>query len=84
MSDDAKQITRDFRRLIVPLKPERPLRSWHVWGEFDPYVEALAITEGGGGKVRVRVHQIVKNTLRDVLSESEVFHVYSFSSRLIS
>ncbi len=28
------------------------------WGEFDPHVEPLAITEGDGGKVRVRVHQL--------------------------
>ena len=26
------------------------------WGEFDPHVEPLAIPEGDGGKVRVRVH----------------------------
>jgi ketosteroid isomerase-like protein len=25
------------------------------WGEFDPHVEPLAITEGDGGTVRVRV-----------------------------
>jgi len=31
------------------------------WGEFDPHVEPLAITQEGGGKVRVRVHQLVKN-----------------------
>ena len=31
------------------------------WGEYDPHVEPLAITEGDGGKVRVRVHQLVKN-----------------------
>ena len=26
------------------------------WAEFDPHVEPLAITEGDGGKIRVRVH----------------------------
>ena len=31
------------------------------WGEFDPHVEPLEITESGNGKVRVRVHQIVKS-----------------------
>jgi ketosteroid isomerase-like protein len=31
------------------------------WGEFDPHVEPLAINEGDGGKVRVRVHQLVKS-----------------------
>jgi hypothetical protein len=52
------------------------------WGEFEPYVEALAITEGGGGKVRIRLHRIVKNILRDVLSGSEVFHVYTVNADL--
>jgi len=42
------------------------------WGEFDPHVEPLAITEGEGGKVRVRVHQLVKNLQGEVLSDSEV------------
>jgi hypothetical protein len=31
------------------------------WGEFDPYVEPLAMTEEDGGKTRVRVHQLVKS-----------------------
>jgi hypothetical protein len=31
------------------------------WGEFDPHVEPLAITEGDEGKVRVSVHQPVKS-----------------------
>jgi hypothetical protein len=30
------------------------------WGEFDPYVEPLAMTEEDGGKTRVRMHQLVK------------------------
>src|ERR1700685_3128455 len=30
------------------------------WGEFDPYVEPLAMTEEDGGKTGVRVHQLVK------------------------
>ena len=54
------------------------------WGEFDPHVEPLAITEEGGGKVRVRVHQLVKSLQGDVLSDSEVFHVFSVNSGLIA
>ena len=42
------------------------------WVEFDPRVEPLAVTEGDGGKVRVRVHQLVKSLQRNVLSDSEV------------
>ena len=29
------------------------------WGEFDPRVEPLAMTEEDGGKIRVKVHQLV-------------------------
>ncbi|HWW97174.1 MAG TPA: nuclear transport factor 2 family protein [Edaphobacter sp.] len=31
------------------------------WGEFDPHVEPIAMTEEDGGKTRVRVHQLVKS-----------------------
>ena len=53
------------------------------WGEFDPNVEPLEITESGNGKVRVRVHQLVKSLQGDVLSESEVLHVFTVNSGLI-
>jgi hypothetical protein len=54
------------------------------WREFDPHVEPLAITEGDGGRVRVRVHQLVKNIQGDVLSDSEVLHVFTVISGLIA
>jgi hypothetical protein len=54
------------------------------WGEFDPHVEPLAITEGDGGKVRVRVHQLVKSLQGDVLSDSEVLHVFTVNTGLIA
>ena len=54
------------------------------WGEFDGRVEPLAITEEDGGKVRVRVHQLVKNLHGDVLSDSEVLHVFTMNSGLIA
>jgi hypothetical protein len=54
------------------------------WGEFDPHVEPLAITEGGEGKVRVKVHQLVKSLEGDVLSDSEVLHVFTVNSGLIA
>jgi len=54
------------------------------WGEFDPYVEPLAMTEEDGGKTRVRVHQLVKSLQGDVLSDSEVLHVFTVSSGLIA
>ena len=54
------------------------------WGEFDPYVEPLAMTEEDGGKTRVRVHQLVKSLQGDVLSDSEVRHLFTVNSGLIA
>ncbi|MGA8528077.1 MAG: nuclear transport factor 2 family protein, partial [Acidobacteriaceae bacterium] len=54
------------------------------WGEFDPHVEPLAITEADGGKVRVKVRQLVRNLQGDVLSDSEVLHVFTVNSGLIA
>ena len=54
------------------------------WSEFDPHVEPLAIREEGGGKVRVRVRQLVKTLQGDVLSDSEVLHVFTMNGGLIA
>ena len=54
------------------------------WGEFDPHVEPLAMSEEDGGKTRVRVHQLVKSLQGDVLSDSEVVHVFTVKSGLIA
>lgn len=54
------------------------------WSEFDPHVEPLAIREADGGKVRVRVHQLVKSLQGDVLSDSEVLHVFTMKNGLIA
>jgi hypothetical protein len=54
------------------------------WSEFDPHVEPLAMTEEDGGRIRVRVHQLVKSRHGDILSDSEVVHVFSMNSGLIA
>ena len=54
------------------------------WREFDPHVEPLAMTGEDGGKTRVRVHQLVKSLEGDLLSDSEVLHVFTMSSGLIA
>jgi ketosteroid isomerase-like protein len=54
------------------------------WGEFDPHVAPLAMTEEDGGKVRVRVHQLVKSLQGDVLADGEVFHVFAVKGGLIT
>jgi hypothetical protein len=54
------------------------------WGEFDPHVEPLVIAEEDGGKVRVRVHQVVKSLAGDVVADREVLHVYTVRGGLIA
>ena len=54
------------------------------WAEFDPHVEPLAMTEEDGGNIRVKVRQLVKSLQGDVLSDSEVFHVFTVNSGLIA
>ena len=54
------------------------------WGEFDPHVEPLAMTEEDRGTTRVRVHQLVKSLQGDVLSDSEVLHLFTVNRGLIA
>lgn len=54
------------------------------WREFDGHVEPLEITEEDGGKVRVRVHQLVKSFDGNVLSDSEVLPIFRVNGGLIA
>jgi hypothetical protein len=53
------------------------------WQEFDPQVEPIEVVEREGGKTDVKVHQLVKTLRGDVLSDSEVWHVYTITNGLI-
>lgn len=53
------------------------------WKEFDPHVQPLEIVDHEGSLTEVRVHQLVKNLAGDVLSDSEVWHVYTIANDLI-
>lgn len=53
------------------------------WNEFDPHVEPIEVIEHEAGKTDVRVHQLVKSLGGDVLSDSEVWHVYTIANGLI-
>jgi hypothetical protein len=53
------------------------------WAAFDPRVEPIEIIEDARGKTDVRVHQLVRSLEGEVLSESEVWHVYTISNGLI-
>jgi hypothetical protein len=54
------------------------------WGEFDGHVDPVEITEDDEGKVRVRVHQRVKNIQGEVLWDGEVLHVFTVKGGLIA
>ena len=53
------------------------------WKEFDPHVEQLEMIDHEGGITEVKVHQLVKSLGGDVLSDSEVWHVYTIANGLI-
>jgi hypothetical protein len=53
------------------------------WREFDPHVEPLDIIDQEGGRTEVKVHQLVKSLGGDVLSDCEVWHVYTIANGLI-
>ena len=54
------------------------------WSQFDPHVEPLAITEEAPNKLRVRVHQRVKSLQGDLLSDTEVIHIFTLQDGLIA
>jgi hypothetical protein len=53
------------------------------WREFDPHVDPLEVIDQGAGRTHVRVHQLVKSLGGDVLSDSEVWHIYTIANGLI-
>jgi len=54
------------------------------WSEFDPHVEPLAMTAEQGEKIRVSVHQLVKSLQGNILSDTEVLHVFTTRNGLIA
>lgn len=53
------------------------------WKKFDPHVDPLEVLDQGAGRTHVRVHQLVKSVGGDVLSDSEVWHIYTIANGLI-
>jgi hypothetical protein len=53
------------------------------WKEFDPHVEPLEMIDHEGGVTEVKVHQLVKSLGGDVVSDSEVWHVYTIANGFI-
>ena len=64
---------------------KQEIRSYWTrqWKEFDPHVEPLGVIDHEGGITKVKVHQLVKSLGGDVLSDSEVWHVYTIANGLI-
>jgi ketosteroid isomerase-like protein len=54
------------------------------WAAIDPRVEPVSITAGAGGEVTVGVRQVVRSLDGDLLSESDVRHVYRLRDGLIT
>ena len=46
-------------------------------------MEPLEVIDQQGGIINVKVHQLVKSLDGDVLSDSEVWHVYTIANGLI-
>jgi hypothetical protein len=53
------------------------------WTEFDPLVNVLDVINRESGVTDVRVHQLVKDRKGNLLSDTELWHVYSFTDCLI-
>jgi nuclear transport factor 2 (NTF2) superfamily protein len=53
------------------------------WGEINPYVVPLSITELEDGRVQVDVQQTVKDLSGNLLMEGKVRHVYTFEDGLV-
>jgi hypothetical protein len=60
------------------------------WKEFDPHVDPLEVldrqprrTDQQAGRTHVRVHQLVKSLGGDVLSDTQVWHIYTIANGLI-
>jgi hypothetical protein len=53
------------------------------WKEFDPHVDPLEVLDQQADRTHVRVHQLVKSLDGNVLSDSEVWHIYTIANGLI-
>jgi hypothetical protein len=53
------------------------------WAILDPRVEPVSFKEGEDGRIRVSVHQVVRDLAGKVLMDQMVEHVYVISDGLI-
>jgi hypothetical protein len=53
------------------------------WQEFCPHVEPVEVIDREGGETHVKVRQLVKSLSGEVLSDTNVWHVYTIANGLI-
>jgi hypothetical protein len=54
------------------------------WRELNPVVEPVGFSERQGGRLEVKVYQLVKDLQATVLFDGMVKHIYTFDDGLIS
>ncbi|HEY1680777.1 MAG TPA: nuclear transport factor 2 family protein [Candidatus Tumulicola sp.] len=64
---------------------KRAIREYWArqWAEFNPHVDPLEVIDREDGTIEVKVHQSVKGLNGDILSDTEVRHVYTVADDLI-
>ena len=53
------------------------------WADFDPRLEVLEVIDRENGKTAVKVHLLVRTLQGEVLSDTELWHVYTIGNHLI-
>lgn len=53
------------------------------WAAVDPTVVPVGFTQESDGRIRVRVHQTVRDLTGKSLADGEVIHLYAFEDGLI-
>jgi len=53
------------------------------WTEFNPHVEPIEVIVREDDKTDVKVHQLVKSLDGEVLSDQDVWHIYTIKNGLI-
>jgi len=64
--------------------PEEVRAYWtEQWSEIDPHVEPVAFSREEGGRILVRVHQVVRDLSGGLLADVHVGHVFTLRDGLI-
>ena len=71
---------RDIDGALAPMSADV---SWPQASEGDPVVNVLEVLDRNSGVTDVKVHQLVKDLKGNVLSDTELWHCYSFTNGLI-